>query len=171
MHVSRLIILGLVVSLAACGSNKPLRTMGTDSNGPDEFSILPGKELTQPSEYSTLPTPVPNGVNRTDLNPIGDAVVALGGRAEPLTNNPTIGSGDAALVSYASRNGRTADIRQTARVEDEAFRKKRGRLTRIRLVKHDIYEKVYESQDLGEFDEWWRWRRAGARTPAAPQQP
>ncbi|MGR3712689.1 MAG: DUF3035 domain-containing protein [Shimia sp.] len=169
MHVSRLLILGLVVaSLAACSNNKTLRHLSNEGDGPDEFSILPGKELTQPSDYAALPPPDPDGVNRTDLDPVGDAVVALGGKAQSRGSTASIGASDAALVTYASRNGRTADIRQTTRVEDEAFRKRRGRFTNIRLVKHDIYEKVYEPQDLERTEEWWRWRRAGSSTPAAP---
>ncbi|MCP4818355.1 MAG: DUF3035 domain-containing protein [Shimia sp.] len=168
MHVSRLLILGLVAGLAACSSDRTLRTMHHDGNGPDEFRIIPGKELSQPKEYTALPAPVPGGVNRTDVDPVGDAMVALGGRAPKRENNPTIGASDGALVNYASRQGRSADIRQTTRLEDEEFRKKRGRFTNIRIKKTDIYEKVYKPQDLEEREEWWRWRRAGAKTPAAP---
>ncbi|TCL01282.1 beta-barrel assembly complex subunit BamF [Shimia isoporae] len=168
MHVSRLLILGLVAGLAACSGDKTLRTMPNNSDGPDEFRIIPGKELTQPKDYNALPLPAPGGVNRTDLDPVGDAMVALGGRAPSRENTNQIASADAALVTYASRNGRTADIRQTTRLEDEEFRKKRGRFTQIRLKKTNIYEKVYAPQDLEEVDEWWRWRRAGAKTPAAP---
>ncbi|SFK93656.1 DUF3035 domain-containing protein [Shimia haliotis] len=168
MHVSRLLILGLVAGLAACSSDKTLRTMPNNTDGPDEFRILPGKELTQPKDYAALPAPTPGEANRTDLDPVGDAVVALGGRVPSSDSANTIGSSDGALVNYASRNGRTADIRQTTRLEDEDFRKKRGRFTNIRLKKTNIYEKVYRPLDLEENDEWWRWRRAGARTPAAP---
>lgn len=168
MHVSRLLILGLVAGLAACSSDRTLRTMTHNGDGPDEFRIMPSKELTQPKDYSSLPTPVPGGVNRTDVDPVGEAIVALGGRAPSRDNSATIGASDGALVNYASRQGRSADIREVTRLEDEEFRKKRGRFTNIRIKKTDIYEKVYKPQDLAEQDEWWRWRRAGAKTPAAP---
>lgn len=167
MRVSRLLILGLVLGLAAC-SNKGLRTSTSSGEGPDEFSIIPGKALTQPKDYVALPAPTLGYTNRTDLDPLGDAVVALGGKAPSRVHTGTIGSNDGALVSYASRQGVTADVRQATAAEDAEFRKKRGRFTGIRFSKKGLYEKVYEPQQIESYDEWWRWRRAGARTPAAP---
>lgn len=167
MHVSRLLILGLVLGLAAC-SNNGLRSNVSSGEGPDEFSIIPGKTLAQPKDYAALPAPTPGDVNRTDLDPIGDAMVALGGKAQPRANTGEIGRNDGALVNYASRQGRTADVRQATAAEDAEFRKKRGRFTGIRFSKKGLYEKVYEPQQVDSYETWWLWRRAGARTPAAP---
>jgi hypothetical protein len=171
MSVARLNILGVsvVLALAGCTSGGTLHSNVSSGNGPDEFSILPSKELVVPGDLSALPPPTPTGVNRTDQDPLGDAVTALGGSASARSAlNTTIPSADTGLVSYASRNGRQADIRQVVAQEDQEFRDRRGLFTSVRISKKGLYEDVYKPQILDYREEWWRWKRAGVRTPAAP---
>ncbi len=167
MRLTRFLIVGCILGLSAC-SNDGLRQLSQDGEGPDEFLILPGQELTQPENYTALPTPVPGASNRADVDPLGAASAALGGSSTARFNTASIGSSDGALVNHTSRLGRDADIRSTLAAEDEAFRKRRGRFTNIRIVNYDVYNEVYKREILAAYDEWWRWRRAGARTPAAP---
>lgn len=167
MRVSRALILGVGLLLAACSGDKGIRQLSSNGDGPDEFRILPSKPLTQPKDYKTLPTPTPGGANITDLDPKGDAVAALGGSRKSL-NRTSIPSGDAGLVNYSARLGRSSDIRSTVAAEDAEFRKKRGRFTNIRIVKEDRYNEVYKKYHLEQFAEQDRWRRGGAVTPAAP---
>lgn len=171
MSVARLKILGVVVvlALAGCTSGGTLHSNVKSGNGPDEFSILPNKELQVPSDLSALPPPTPAGVNRTDQDPLGDAVAALGGSAAARSAlNTNIPNSDSGLVSYASRLGRDANIREVVAQEDQDFRDRRGRFTSIRISKKGLYEQVYRPQTLDFREEWWRWKRAGVRTPAAP---
>ncbi|WP_435230329.1 DUF3035 domain-containing protein [Pseudopelagicola sp. nBUS_20] len=168
MRLSRVLIISLAVSVAGCSSDKGVRNLTSSGPGPDEFLVMPGKPLEQPKNYAMLPPPTPGEANRTDLDPMGDAVVALGGSRVARNNTQGIGSSDGALVSYASRAGRDANIRQTVLAEDANFRKRRGRFTNFRIVKQDRYNEIYRRQELDAYSEWWRWRKAGARTPAAP---
>ncbi|MEC8194911.1 MAG: DUF3035 domain-containing protein [Pseudomonadota bacterium] len=172
MGLLRLLIVGMAaLSLAACTSGKTLHSNAPTGDGPDEFSVMPAKELTQPTDYVALPPPTPGGVNRTDQDPLGDAVAALGGSAAARSPyNTGIPASDGALVNYSSRLGREANIRSTVWDEDEEFRRKRGRFTSIRISKKGLYEDVYKRQALDYRSEWWKWKRAGARTPAAPVQ-
>ena len=164
-HVMIVVVMGML--LAACSNDQGIRRLSSEGDGPDEFRVVPSKPLEAPANYSSLPTPTPGGTNRTDLDPTGDAIVALGGsrKAASSTNIP---SGDAGLVNYTGRNGRSADIRQTLYAEDEKFRKGRGRFSNIRIVKTDVYNEVYKKYHLDARQEQERWRQGGAQTPAAP---
>lgn len=154
-----------LLALSACG-DQPLRVLGKPGEGPDEFRIVPGKPLTQPDSYATLPPPAPEGTNRTDQDPLGDSIVALGGRrSDP---NAGVPASDGALVAHAGRYGATGNIRAVLLEEDEAYRASRGRLTWLRLPGVDRYVQVYEPQALDAAGELRRWRRAGAATPSAP---
>ncbi|WP_299355590.1 DUF3035 domain-containing protein [uncultured Shimia sp.] len=167
MRMTRVMIIGLGLLLAACSKDDGVRHLSSAGDGPDEFRILPSKSLEAPSSYDALPAPTPGAANRTDLDPKGDAVVALGGSRNAV-NSTTIPSGDSGLVNYSGRKGRTQDIRTTLAVEDEAYRKKRGRFTNIRIVRTDQYNEVYKREHLNQYEEQERWRRGGAATPAAP---
>ena len=72
------------------------------------------------------------------------------------------------MVNYANRAGSTGDIRQTLAAEDQDFRSRKARFTKIRLVRVDRYNEAYRSQSLRPYDELERWRKAGAPTPSAP---
>jgi len=53
MGLLRLLILGFVaVGLAACSGSKTLHSNAPTGDGPDEFSIMPAKQLTQPKDYA-----------------------------------------------------------------------------------------------------------------------
>lgn len=166
MRKTQVMILAFGLLLAAC-SDGGLRSLSSDDDGPDEFSIVPSKPLEEPSSYAALPVPTPGGSNRTDLDPSGDAVAALGGSRKALTSTK-IPSSDTALVNYTGRKGRSQGIRATLYAEDADFRKRRGRFTSIRIAKTDQYNKVYKNYHLDAYAEQQRWRKGGAVTPAAP---
>ncbi|WP_170762873.1 DUF3035 domain-containing protein [Ruegeria lacuscaerulensis] len=162
-------ILAVTLGFAVAGcSNIGLRHLEAPGPGPDEFSVLPVKPLTQPKDYQFLPAPTPGGGNLTDPTPKADAVVALGGSAAALNPNTAIPSTDAALVTASSRYGIPANTRQVVDTEDAAFRKKQGRLTRLRLFKVDRYSQVYRRETLNADQQNEAARRAGIETPSAP---
>jgi len=167
MRVSRAIILGVSLLLAACSGKEGIRHLSSNGDGPDEFRILPSKPLETPQNYSALPTPTPGGSNITALDPKGDAVAALGGSRKAV-HSTTISKSDAALVNYSGRTGRSADIRQTVAAEDAEFRRTKGRFSNFKIVKEDRYNEIYEGQHLNAPREQARWRAGGAKTPAAP---
>ncbi|MCA0929527.1 DUF3035 domain-containing protein [Ruegeria profundi] len=157
----------LAFTIAGC-SNIGLRHLEAPGDGPDEFSVMPVKPLTQPKDYDFLPAPTPGGANLTDPNPKADAIVALGGSEAALNPNTSIPSSDAALVTASSRYGVPANTRQVIETEDAEFRRKQGRLTRLRLFKVDRYEQVYRREALDAAAQNEAARRAGLETPSAP---
>ena len=164
----RFVILGLALAVAGC-SNTGLRDLRSNSGGPDEFRVQPGKPLSAPDSYSALPAPTPGAGNRVDATPQADAVAALGGNPNALVPQGPSRT-DGALVSHTGRYGVTQDIRADLRQEDEAFRTRRARLTNFRLFRVDRYNQVYRGLALDAFAENRRFRRAGVRTPAAPPE-
>ena len=162
-----LTVLIAVTGLSACDRNRTPTLLNVKSNtdGPDEFAILPQRPLEIPEtlDRANLPEPTPGGTNRTDINPISDAVVALGG-------NPAAGSRDGGLVAHASRYGVTPGIRQSLAAEDLEFRRKNdGRLLE-RIFNVNVYYKAYRKQSLDQYRELERLRRAGVRTSSAPPE-
>ena len=159
------------VALSGCGGydrDITLRKIRNPDKGPDEFTIVPGKELQSPTNDTELPPPTPQGSNRTDINPKADAVAALGGRPSALENRG-VGSGDGALVAAASRKGGVdPSIRVTLAEEDEDFRRRKSRWTRWRIFGSDEYYEAYKKQSIDPTKTQRRWRRAGAPTPSAP---
>ena len=112
-------IFAVTLAFAAAGcSDIGLRHLQAPGPGPDEFSVLPVKPLTQPKDYAFLPAPTPGGGNLTDPNPKAEAVAALGGNAAALNPNTAIPSTDAALVTATSRYGVPANARQVVNAED-----------------------------------------------------
>ena len=74
-----IIAIATMLTLAACGNGGAPELMNLRSGqGPDEFAIVPPNPLEMPENLADLPEPTPNGSNRTDVNPLDDAVVALG---------------------------------------------------------------------------------------------
>lgn len=158
----------LIAGLAVAGcSKKGLMDLRTNSNGPDEFLVLPTKPLEQPKSYSELPEPTPGGSNRTDQNPNADAVAALGGRPGALVPQGVPAS-EGTLVAQASRYGVPAGIRGELSEEDAKFRERQSRFTRIRLFPVDRYRQAYKRYSLDPFRETERYRRAGLQTPTSP---
>lgn len=160
------IILAGTVALGGC-SSKGLRQLQPSGPGPDEFLILPSKPLTAPSDYGVLPPPTPGGANLVDQNPTADAVAALGGRPSTL-NETGVPASDGTLVAQASRYGVPVNTRAVLAEADAKFRKRQGRLTRIRLFPVDRYEQAYRRHSLDPFTETRRFRRSGIGTPTAP---
>ncbi|QFS84513.1 hypothetical protein FIU97_17285 [Roseivivax sp. THAF40] len=156
-----------VLTLAAC-SDGSLRTLGRGDGTPEEFGIVPNQPLEQPSSFAELPQPTPGGTNRSDQQPLGDAVAALGGN--PAALNPGgVPAGDGALLSAVGRFGTDGNIRAVIAREDEAFRD-RARLFNWRLVPDNEYERAYSSQSLDPYLWLERVRRPGGNigTPSAP---
>jgi hypothetical protein len=159
-----------VLGLSACGNrNKTPLLMNVHSNtsGPDEFTILPGKPLESPGNYAELPQPTPGGSNLTDPTPEADAVAALGGRAGMLQRDGKAGP-DGAIMSHAGRYGISAGIRESLAAEDVEYRRRHdGRLLE-RLFNVNVYYKAYAPMSLNQYRELVRFRRAGVRTPSVP---
>lgn len=172
MALPRILIFMLIFALAACGSRKEetnLRRIKRTSNGPDEFSIIPGKPLQSPEDYAALPAPTPGGGNITDQNPNADGVAALGGNPGALAE-AGIAPNEAGLVSYASRYGVTPGIRQTLAREDLKARQRHGKVNIFRIGPTDDYTNAYKRQWLDAFAEERRLRRLGVATPSAPPE-
>lgn len=154
----------LVAAVSACGEPR-LRDLKSGSEGPDEFSVTPSLPLEQPESFDVLPQPTPGGRNITDVSPQADLAAALGGRLDTTARPPATDSG---LVTYASRNGVTPDIRANLAAEDAEFRRRRGRFTNIRLFPEDRYDLVYEREILDPFATADALRRSGIDVPTAP---
>lgn len=166
-HGSLGMALSALVVLAACASseNPELMNISTGGEGPDEFAIVPTKELEMPPSGSELPEPTPGGSNRADRNPEAEAVAALGGNAAARGGVP---AADSAILAHAVRFGRAPDIRRRLAAEDLEYRRDNtGRLLE-RVFNRNVYYSAYEPMALDKYRELERWRRAGARTPGAP---
>ncbi|WP_276718012.1 DUF3035 domain-containing protein [Pseudooceanicola nitratireducens] len=166
------LILLACTGLAACGGVErdiTLRKIRNTSNGPDEFTIVPNKPLESPPSFVELPEPTPGGANRTDQQPLADAVAALGGRPGALEDRGVAAS-DGALVTAASRRGVDPTIRTTLAAEDEDFRARKSRWTKFRIFGGDEYYRAYSDETLESQAVKRLWRRAGAQTPSAPPE-
>lgn len=166
-----MLALAAAVGLSACGKKDGgMMNLRSTGAGPDEFSILPTKPLTQPKSYDQLPEPTPGGSNATDPTPRLDAVAALGGNPKNLTRNG-VPRADQGLVNVVSRYGVSSNIRTVLADEDLEFRSNnRGRLLE-RLMNVTVYYGAYAPQTLDRHAELKRLRRLGIRTPAAPPAP
>lgn len=167
----RVVLLGLAVGLAACGSKDPVLMQAAGNStatGPDEFSIVTNEPLQEPTTYAALPVPTPNGTNLAGSDPRSAASKALGGRAI------TGGQGTATvspLLVHASRFGYDPRIRDRLAAEDLEFRKRnRGRFME-RVFGVNVYFTAYSDMSLDQYAEFERMRRLGVLTPAAPPDP
>ena len=160
----RMACFGALFALSACGGGDEPRLMNLRgaTNGPDEFSILPTKPLSMPPSLAELPEPTPGAANLTDPTPLDDAVAALGGARGARKGV------DGGIVSYASRMGVDAGIRQELAQQDLEFREKNQGRFFERLFKTNVYFKAYADEQLDQEAELTRWRKAGVRTPSAP---
>lgn len=158
----------LLTACGTAGQAPHLMNLRASSDGPDEFAIVPPKALSTPVDLAALPEPTPGGSNRTDQYPEADAIVALGGKPSVAVAGVSAGAGDAALVTYAARNGVSADIRATLAAEDLQFRlDHQGRLME-RLFNVSSYYRAYSGFALDAYATLARWRAAGVATPSAP---
>lgn len=159
-----------LLTIAGCSRNSEvprLMNIAASQRSPDEFSVLPTAPLQAPPDYAALPVPTPGGSNLVDPDARAEAATALGGRISAV-RTPGIPAADAGLVQYAGRTGISEDIRATLATEDENVRRRgRGRPLE-RLFNTNMYSRAYQDQVLDPQEELLRWRRAGARTPAAP---
>ena len=164
----RVVVLALVgLTLAGCaGFDRPLRDLDASSDCPDEFSVVPSAPLELPTDLS-LPVPTPGASNRTDVNPVGAAVAALGGRPNAAGGVP---AADAGLVTFASRNGVAPEIRSLLAAEDARVRERAGRLRFNPFSGGDRYFRAYARQALDAYAELERFRAAGVATPSAPSR-
>jgi hypothetical protein len=160
----------IVAGCAPRGGDVTLTRIRNTGNGPDEFSVLPGKPLqTPPQDMTSLPQPAPGAANRTDQNPLADGVAALGGRLTAPDAAPD--ARNAALVNYATRYGGTPQIRQTLAQEDRDIRRNYGRVNILRILPGDDYAQAYRGQWLDAHAEERRLRARGIITPSSPPDP
>ncbi|MGR3343033.1 MAG: DUF3035 domain-containing protein [Paracoccaceae bacterium] len=164
-------LLAVTLLISACSDRESrLSNPGTSSNGPDEFSILPGKPLQTPASYTELPAPTPGAENLTDPTPKADAVAALGGNRD-FAGRPGIPAADGPLLTYASRHGVQANVRAELAAADLAFRRRRTSIFSIRWFGGNRYFAAYRNQALDPYLALERLRAAGVKTPSAPPRP
>lgn len=163
-------ILAAALAVAGCsGGDAPnLMQLERNTEGPDEFSIVPTRPLEMPSSFASLPPPLPGGPNRADPDPRGEAVAALGGRPGAQAAVP---AADGGILAHATRFGVTPGIRDQLAVEDLEFRRRNRGRPLERLFGTTVYFRAYRPMALDRHAELERWRQAGARTPAAPPDP
>lgn len=167
------VMLMAALIVAGCGGRDrevSLTKIRSNSNGPDEFSIIPGKPLEMPEDVASLPPPTPGGPNRTDQNPVADGILALGGNPAVIASEAP-SAANAGLLAHATRYGRDPAIRQTLAAEDREIRTRYGQVNVLRILPGDDYVQAYERQWLDAYAEESRLRRAGVRTPASPPPP
>ncbi|MEM9795992.1 MAG: DUF3035 domain-containing protein [Pseudomonadota bacterium] len=154
------------LALSGCGSQTPsLFNIRKADRTPDEFSILPSRPLEQPADLSALPPPTRGLPNRTDRQPIAEAVAALGGNVNAST------SADAALLASAGRFGVQPTIREQLATEDLDFRRRNNGRLLERAFNVTVYYRAYRRQSLDQYAELERLRQRGIRTVAAPPRP
>lgn len=162
-----IILMAALIGLAGCSTDPHLMNIRAGQDSPDEFAIIPTKELTLPPDLNQLPAPTPGGANITDPTPKADAVAALGGNPARLARTGTPSS-DAGLIGYASRGGVEPGIRERLAREDREWRSGRSRRLLEIWARTNVYYRAYRDMTLDPHAELERWRRAGARTPSAP---
>jgi hypothetical protein len=165
------LMLMAAVIVAGCGGARDdevsLRKIRHKGNGPDEFSIIPGRPLEMPADVAALPEPVPGVPNRGDQDPLADGIAALGGNAA-ARGAAAPSAAHSGLVSHAARYDRDPAIRRTLAAEDREIRRQYGNVNLLRFLPSDDYTQAYKDQWLDAHAEERRLRRAGVRTPAAP---
>lgn len=163
------IILGLAAVVGGCSGNKGLIQLHSTGRGPEEFSVMPVKPLTEPANYTSLPAPTPGGINLVDTDPRAEAITALGGRASAQSAQG-VSSSDVALVNQASRYGVPANTRVALSETDAEFRKRRSKafFSRLKLGRFDHYNEAYKGEAVDPYFESQRFRTGGALTPSSP---
>lgn len=154
--------LAVAILLAGCGGGGTLQSVNAVSDGPDEFSVMPGKPLQAPDSYSDLPAPTPNQPNLTDPTPNSDAISALGGRYAGATRSG-VPATDQALLAYASRYGVASGIRADLAPRRPGQSPRRGLFGRL--------FSGARGQALDKYKELARLRASGIQTPSAPPKP
>ena len=158
--------IAMVLMLAACGGTGAPQLMNLRSGqGPDEFAIVPPKPLAMPEDMANLPEPTPEGGNRTDAQPLDDAIIALGGKPSAAVGIP---AGDAALYAHAARFGTEAGIRDTLAGEDLDWRRDNQGRVLERMLNVNVYYRAYRKMSLDQQAELRFWRKRGVKTPSAP---
>lgn len=167
LGITALAFVGLA-GLSACDNDPKLMNIRTDA--PDEFAVLPTKPLEAPEDYTALPAPTPGGTNLADPQPKADAIAALGGDPERL-NSTQIYAREQTLLSYSSRYGVPAGIRETLATEDLQWRRDNNGKLLERLFNVNVYYESYAPMALDQHLELERLRGLGVRTPSAPPDP
>ena len=164
------LIIVLALGLSGCAGGRPgMLNLRGDKQGPDEFSVLPGKPLQSPDDLTNLPAPTPGGTNLTDPTPNADAIAALGGNAAALTRS-NIPASDGALVNHVTRYGVLSGIREELAAADETLRKGRGFFPTFGNLGNARYYRIYRKDALDQAKELERLRAFGIKTPSAPPQ-
>jgi hypothetical protein len=162
----RVCVLGVaLVMTAGCSVNddRALHRFNK-TREPEEFAVLPRRELQMPPSMRELPVPDAQAANRTDQTPLADAVIALGGQP---SDNGRVPKSDRVLISAAGRFGTDPAIRTRLAAEDEVYRAENSRFS-WQLFPSDRYAQVYEDMRLDPYSELKRFRALGIETPSAP---
>lgn len=169
MYRSALILalMTLMGLLGACSEGKRegiFKSIGSRPEAPVEFAVIPHHPLELPEDLQELPVPNPGGRSRTDLTPIEDALVALGG-------SPSGGisvQSDAAILAATGATRAPADIRRTLAVEDAEYRNGNKGKFFERVFNKVSESTTYEDMILDAELEAQRLRVRGLQTPDFP---
>jgi hypothetical protein len=161
-------LFALAGTLAACGDEANedsfLSSFGLASKAPVEFAVVPHKPLELPENLAALPPPTPGSRNRTDLTPIEDARVALGGNP----NGGVTVQSDAALLAATGARSAPSGIRQVLAEEDALYREGNKGPLLPRWFNKNTEAVIYEDMLLDPTIESLRQRASGRRTPEFP---
>ena len=159
----RILVL-LTLLCFGCGeagdTNPVITTLGGTKGTPDEFKVLPRKELQEPPNFSELPTPTPGARNLTDVDPQSDAIRALGGRP-----GAAVARADQALLTATGADRARPDIREILVEEDAEIRRRNRPLLFERIFGNNPGLLVYRDQLLDAAAEAERLRALGVVVP------
>ena len=149
-NAMRLYLFALCVLSAGCSGKAGDNASRSISTGPDAFLVVPNKALQTPASFDDLPTPGA-AANRADVDPINDAIQALGGRQGRTT------TANAALNAHIAQFDASDEIRAILR--EEHAQNSRGL-------------RSFAARDfaLDAFGEFERLRALGVAVPSAPPQ-
>ncbi len=157
------------VGLSACeetADDRDLltRVMSANTQGPEEFVVVPNKPLTLPEDLASLPLPQPGITSRSEQNPRADAIAALGGRQQRAGT-------DRGLLAALGVTQVDPNIRTTLAREAREFRENNPGLILDRMMGRMTDPVIYRGQLLDPAAEVERLRAAGVRVPQmAPVQ-
>ncbi len=170
MILPRLTCLFVCIALAACGGKDKdvvLAKIKKKGDGPDEFSIIPGKALQEPEDYTLLPKPTPGNINLTDQTPKIDGIIALGG-TPPQSG---IAKTETSLVAHVGQFNAPTNIRQTIATEDKELRRRYGNVNIFKFGGAGNYNAAYRKHWLNGYSEQERLSQRNVQTPTAPPEP
>jgi hypothetical protein len=166
--------MALLAAVAGCGGDPRTddspdlveRVVANAYEAPEEFAVVPKKPLVMPSDMTALPPPSAPGTSRSEPDPRGDALAALGGRP----GGRGTGGADRALLAAAGAQNARPDIRAVLAAEDARFRDRNKGLVLDRMFGVFTEGDRYAQYKLDAEAELLRLRARGVWVPQLPPQ-